>query len=186
MVKTRRSKESSESSYDYYDDLPNIMAALLEENKLVNERKAALSRVLASTITKKDAEILIKDQVIAQQQLTIASLQEELGQLKQKFGALQKLDTVSEKVRSEQRQLIASYVAVSSLSRRTKLASAHSVSYMPAQPSRAVKQEVESATYQYAESWQCPRWTLQCQRGHCNAHRGCCSVRGFLQNFELG
>ena len=129
------------------------ISSLQEEIKLVNEEKAELSQVLASTITRKDGELLIKDQVISQQQLTTASLQAELGQLKQRLGALQNLDLVSEKVRAEQNRLIASYAALTSLGRRTKLTSAHSVTFKPAQPSPTVKQEVERAICRETTSW---------------------------------
>ena len=115
--------------------------------------KDALVRALTSTIAKKNSELLSKNQVIAQQTHVISSLQSELSKVNGKFGALQKLDSVSEKVRAEQRQLIASYAALTSLGRRTKLTSAHSVTFKPAQPSPAVKQEVGSAICRETTSW---------------------------------
>ena len=96
-------------------------------------------RALTSTIAKQNAELLSRNQVIAQQSQVISSLQNELSQVSRKIGALQKLDSVSEKVRAEQHQLISSYAALTSLGRRTKLTSAHSVTFKPAQPSPAVK-----------------------------------------------
>ena len=108
---------------------------------------------VSATIANLNWELLSKDQVIAKQSQIISSLQSKLSQVNRKFFALQKLDIASEKVRAEQRRLIASYAALTSLGRRTKLTSAHSVTFKPAQPSLAVKQEVGSAICRETTSW---------------------------------